>query len=560
MRVALNLFVCVALCAGLAGCETSSSAVRPLPKRSFERPPPKSPALSQGLCVMIHCDTFQSDSIAVKGPMQSSHRLSDSEIDMFWTSPIGGGLLDYRYPDGERVLWVPKVDRILKMRINSNNELEQLAELQVPTARFPYYDNDYMRNWVEELDELKPGSAEFAAKAAAWRGYQQEGLRAYYAMLNRDGILFLGSLDRIVAYTDAERFRADSGIRKAGEFVLDRKDLNMAQLPGLSKAPLPIVIGMSVLSDGHVVAVTVDGTVIAVTPNLRKAYYYKLGNETIWNSVAIDGDNGIYVVSNKRLRKLIWKGDRFSDAAADGAWSEEYETGGLDLSVRGARGSGAAPVLMGLENQRDQFVLIADGADVNNLVLYWRDEIPDNWRQLPGTSSRRVAGKVAVNFGRDDMVASHIATSPTVLGYGVVVGNNQLPGNEPAYLDTQLRLTDKNFSPSGLQKFVWDARRAEFRSAWIRPDVASPNSTPVVAAVNRRLYVLGGVNGKWTLSSLDWDNGSTEARWTLGASQRFNPIMLALQLLPNGDPVYNAFGGIVHLRIDNGKSWGFGGL
>jgi hypothetical protein len=37
--------------------------------------------------------------------------------------------------------------------------------------------------------------------------------------------------------------------------------------------------------------------------------------------------------------------------------------------------------------------------------------------------------------------------------------------------------------------------------------------------------------------------------YVLGESERFNPIMLALQLLPNGDPIYPAFGGVVHLRL-----------
>jgi hypothetical protein len=30
--------------------------------------------------------------------------------------------------------------------------------------------------------------------------------------------------------------------------------------------------------------------------------------------------------------------------------------------------------------------------------------------------------------------------------------------------------------------------------------------------------------------------------------------MLALQLLPNGDPIYPAFGGVVHLRIGQGRN------
>jgi hypothetical protein len=56
-------------------------------------------------------------------------------------------------------------------------------------------------------------------------------------------------------------------------------------------------------------------------------------------------------------------------------------------------------------------------------------------------------------------------------------------------------------------------------------------------------------DGKWVWETLDWDTGKTRAVYVLGESERFNPIMLALQLLPNGDPIYPAFGGVVHLRL-----------
>ncbi len=557
MLFAVRIIVVGAMLAAVAGCNNPPPPERFSP-RSFERTPPKNLALSQGVCVMHKCDNHLSGAIPVKGVDAPSHRLTDEEVDLFWTSPIGGGLLDFRYPDGERVYWVPKVDRVLKLRINADNQIEQLAERQLPTARFPYYDNAYMREWVAELDGWRVGSDEFKARAAAWRGYQQEGLRAYYALVNRDGILFVASLDRIVAYTDAERYKADSAIRKAGEFVLERNHLNMTDHPELSKAPLPIIVGMNTLADGHVLAVTVDGTVIAVAPNLRKAWYYKLGAETVWHGAATDGKGGVYVVGNQSLRKLIWTGAGFSDAPEDGAWREVYARGDLDATQRGGRGSGTAPVLMGLEDQRDQFVLIADAADVNNLVLYWRDDIPADWRQVPGTDSRRIAGKVPVDFGSDRVTANYTSISPTVLGYGAVVANTQLPDNTPAYLDVQLLLSDDDYAPAGMQKVVWDPRRQVLRNAWIRPELSSPNSAPVVAAVNRRLYTVGPDRKRWVMTALNWDSGATEARWTLGDSQRFNPIMLPLQLLPNGDPIYHGFGGVVHLRIRNSGGWSFG--
>jgi hypothetical protein len=51
------------------------------------------------------------------------------------------------------------------------------------------------------------------------------------------------------------------------------------------------------------------------------------------------------------------------------------------------------------------------------------------------------------------------------------------------------------------------------------------------------------------MQTLDWDTGETRAIYTLGASERYNPIMLALQVLPNGDPIFATFGGVMHLRL-----------
>jgi hypothetical protein len=66
---------------------------------------------------------------------------------------------------------------------------------------------------------------------------------------------------------------------------------------------------------------------------------------------------------------------------------------------------------------------------------------------------------------------------------------------------------------------------------------------------NRQLHVVGLKNGQWVMEILDWDSGETLAVYTLGSSERFNPIMLALQILPNGDPIFATFGGIMHLRL-----------
>ncbi len=503
------------------------------------------PGLAEGMCPLIHCDTAQSDSFDVAGPQSPGRVLSEDEIDLLWSSPIAGGILDHVYPDGQRVFWVAQVDRIMKLRLSADNRWEKIAELPLEPDKFPRFSPADMQEKLRALDAAELGSADHESLADYWNGYQLEGLRAYYAMINSAGILYVGNRDGVVAYTDAEPGNPRSGIAKAGQYSFNRLDLQL----GL-KMPMVILIGLNMAPDGHIVAVTIDGTVIAITPDLSQAYYHNLEDEQIWNSIAIDEHGGIYVNGSKALHKLVWTGAGFSTSPADGAWSEPYENGHFNTVLRGERGSGTTPALMGAAGDPYRFVISADGADVNNLIFFWRDDIPEDWRQLPGTSSRRIAGILPANFGDASLDNSYSECSATVFENGAVLANNQVKTNEAMTLDVQLKMKDPKRTPAGIQKFQWNPRTQRVEVAWIRSDVSSPNSVPIVSERDRGLHVLGIRNGKWVWEVLDWDSGETRAVYTLGASERYNPIMLALQLLPDGEPIYPAFGGIVHLRID----------
>jgi len=108
---------------------------------------------------------------------------------------------------------------------------------------------------------------------------------------------------------------------------------------------------------------------------------------------------------------------------------------------------------MGTDPEGDRFVVIADGASVNNIVLYWRDEIPENWAQLPGTQSRRVAGKLPVDFGNPKREDSYSENSILTACCGAVIANNSLLNGEPMWRVVMLRENDPKNAPYGIQKF-----------------------------------------------------------------------------------------------------------
>src|SRR5262249_41149297 len=151
----------------------------------------------------------------------------------------------------------------------------------------------------------------------------------------------------------------------------------------------------------------------------------------------------------------------------------------FDASMRGSRGSGTAPTLLGLASDRERFVAIADAANVNQLVLYWRDAIPEDWKPLAGAATRRIAGKAPIDFGQRDVTDAYSGSSPVALGYGAVITNSRPANRMPLYLDNQLWINDPSAAPVGVQKFAWDPKRQRFGSVWVRPELSSPNSTPV---------------------------------------------------------------------------------
>jgi hypothetical protein len=112
----------------------------------------------------------------------------------------------------------------------------------------------------------------------------------------------------------------------------------------------------------------------------------------------------IYVVTSRKMYRVQWTGTELSTDEAKGGWIADYETGGDQSGIRLGNGSGTTPTLMGTGSQ-DRFVAITDGSELMNIVLFWRDEIPVDWHQIPGTKDRRIAAQVPVRFG--DPEAKH---------------------------------------------------------------------------------------------------------------------------------------------------------
>jgi hypothetical protein len=167
--------------------------------------------------------------------------------------------------------------------------------------------------------------------------------------------------------------------------------------------------------------------------------------------------------------------------------------------------------------------------------LFWRDGIPDDWKQLPGAPSRRIAGIGPANMGDVDRTDIQTEQSITVSGYGAMTVNNEpasLPPGVPATASRGLAFFlghDPTYTPYGLHKYRWDPVSRELTQAWVNTEVSSPNSVPYVSQSSDLVYTCGIRDGRWTIEAVDWTTGESVFHYVMGGSQ-FNTLGAGITL------------------------------
>jgi hypothetical protein len=243
---------------------------------------------------------------------------------------------------------------------------------------------------------------------------------------------------------------------------------------------------------------------------------------------------------------VVWNGEQLSTDEASGAWSVPY------LNDWG-HGTGATPSLMGF-GEEDQFVVITDGQPQMNMVLFWRNDIPEDWQQVEGAPTRRIAGQLPVTMGNPDLTNIQSEQSVVVAGYGGLVVNNH-PRNIPWYLPKQAASLLVSFmgsspehQPYGVQKFAWDPESRTLQEAWVNQQVSSPSSVPIVGVGSNTVYLIGARDNQWTLEAMDWDKGNSRFHYTIGG-QRYNVLFAGTLLDQDGRVHYGTHWARVRLNV-----------
>lgn len=243
----------------------------------------------------------------------------------------------------------------------------------------------------------------------------ESGINGVYNLFDRDGnhyCVYGGT--KVLKSTDDNQVR--SPVR-----ILATVDVAKHLPPEVAKS-VTRIIGLNMTYDGFIAAAA-PGALIVLDRDLNVVSHVTFDGEAVDNSIVIDDRNGIYVVTAKRMVKVIWNGKTLSTDEKDGAWSSQYDSmDGEKALALGAisRGSGTTPTLMGFGDDPDKLIVIADAAEGGtHAVAFWRDGIPEGFQQKPGTKSRRIADQIRI-----DISQLTIEPSPNVLGYGVAFLNS----------------------------------------------------------------------------------------------------------------------------------------
>jgi hypothetical protein len=493
--------------------------------------PPPNPFLATSAFPISHSNPGATEAVAHAGPTKG-RKLSSADVKtvpmVFTSHPT------IKNVDGQRIVIASGVDGVRKI-LATGDAFELISFIPYPGHE------DYpakatpaaLQAALEKADAAYRSKDEATiiamSKPMANIGFNRLQIAGgTYNLIDKDGNHYApaGGLN-VVKTTDDNVARGPLRVVKAKDLAPD--------VPSELKKSVTHIVGITMSYQGDVM-VAAHGALFLLDRDLNLKGLMGLPGEDVENSICAD-EQGIYVVTSKRMLKVVWTGSKLSIDEADGGWQSDYNTMSREaataagaLTVSG--GSGTTPTLMGFGDDPDKLVVISDG-DPNGaqVVAFWRDKIPDDFKQQPGTKSRRIAGQI-----RTDISKVTIEPSFSVLGYGVVVQNGAYPKPEPDIWTNAFTAGVTRPAPLGIQKFTWNPDANSFEKNWIiKDDIDNTDvMVPVISAASRMIYLASKQNGIYEYVGVDWDTGAIKARWPF----------------PDDSRKWNAYGGITALLED----------
>jgi len=494
---------------------------------SAEELPATNPWLADSPYAISHHNPAQTDVTELAGPSVGKQlSLRDAKsVPLLWCSAP-----TYKRVGDETIVIASNPMGLIKVRA-TGEDFELVSNVPYPGREQVHADtsNDKIQAVMEGIDEKRRAKQDWRLLLDSWMMYYKLNVSmrtmpsGAYAIIDRDGYHYtFYDMQNLVKSFDGNRVEQP---------LLPVKHSNIIeQLPIEDAEGIDRIVGISMTYDGHIVAAA-NGALIVTDRDLNVVDYQLFPGELVENSIAIDKDNGIYMVTSRNMHKLVWTGSKLSRADSDGAWSSRYDVmaeGEAQKMGAASHGSGTTPSLLGFGDDEDKLVIISDGNPRNaQVVAFWRNEIPADFKQKAGTQSRRIADQIPFKLSKTTVEAS-----PVVYGNGLLVVNSTYPEPGPISLDlisnAFLAGTTRQ-PPKGIQKYDWLAAENRFVESWSILDVDNTDwMPPAVSSANGLVYIANKRNNVYEYFAADWNTGEKKASWQF----------------PNDSVLWNTWGGI----------------
>lgn len=450
------------------------AAVEADPAETFD--PPRHPFMAPNGRSNMHNDAYMTDAYAWEGPL--GH---DTGVISTWLGLEECASLTFDSRD--RIVTLCGTADGARLRLVDPTSLETLAILPLPPR------------------SVRPGTTPLTDICAA-------------------GYFYLDDRDRAIVSTNTNQIWVVEIDQTPAFRVVETHDL-------LVHVPPPDCI-VSVLPDweGWLWFVTSRGTVGVIGPHSISSTAF---TEPIFNSFAVDGTGGVFVVTDRALYRFDYDPGTYGPSIT---WREPYDRGTRVKPGQLSQGSGTSPTLVG-----EDLVAITDNAEPRMNVLLYR-------RAADVDGERLVCAEPVFADG-----ASATENSVIAVGDSLVVENNY------GYTGPPSTAGGASTSP-GVARVDVDRDAGTCATAWISAEVV-PTTVPKASVAAGLVYVYAkppsasGVDA-WYLTAIDIDTGETAWRRLTGRGYLYNNHYAPVSIGPDGAAYVGALGGLI--RIADGSA------
>lgn len=135
---------------------------------------------------------------------------------------------------------------------------------------------------------------------------------------------------------------------------------------------------------------------------------------------------------------------------------------------------------------------------------------------------------------------------------GAFLVNNLIDEGHPDRIIDVMTVSPVHAGPKGMERVEWNPEKNGYSSVWTRNDVVSSSIVPLVTRGSNMVMVNGYTAEKgWEVPGLDWNSGKDRMRIEFGNTNRGNGVYAILQLLGNGDLLFNSVIGPYRIPLKN---------